>query len=65
MIIEIKLDGVTWIKLDVKDQLGTEAIKELESVYQNIINSKNKDNVNGSVMETRAIHQLRKKYGLM
>jgi hypothetical protein len=65
MIIEIKLDGVTWIKLDVKDQLGAEAIKELESVYQNIINSKNKDNVNGSVMETRAIHQLRKKYGLM
>jgi|APCry1669189101_1035198.scaffolds.fasta_scaffold153756_1 hypothetical protein len=63
MIIEIKLDGVTWMKLDVKDQLGAQAIKELESVYQNIVNSKNKDSVNSSSMETRTVHQLRKKYG--
>jgi len=63
MIIEIKVDGVTRMKLDVKDQLGAEAIKELESVYQNIVNSKNKDSVNSSSMETRAVHQLRKKYG--
>jgi hypothetical protein len=63
MIIEIKVDGVTWIKLDVKDPLGSEAIRELEAVYQKIINSKNKEGVNNSTMETRAIHQLRKKYG--
>jgi hypothetical protein len=63
MIIEIKVDGVTWLKLDVKDQLGAEAIKEIEAVYQNIVNIKNKDNVNSSLIETRAIHQLRKKYG--
>jgi hypothetical protein len=63
MIIEVKVDGVTWIKLDVKDQLGAEAIKELDAVYQKIVSSKNKDGVNSSVMETRAIHQLRKKYG--
>jgi len=63
MIIEIKLDGVTWMKLDVKDQLGAQAIKELESVYQNIVNSKNKDSVNSSSMETRTVHQLGKKYG--
>jgi hypothetical protein len=63
MIIEITVDGKIWLKLDVKDQLGAEAIKELESVYQNIVNSKNKDRVNSSLMETRAVHQLRKKYG--
>jgi hypothetical protein len=63
MIIEIIVDKVLWLKLDVKDQLGAEAIKELESVYQNIVNIKNKDSVNSSLMETRAIHQLRKKYG--
>jgi hypothetical protein len=63
MIIEIIVDKVLWLKLDVKDQLGAEAIKELESVYQNIVNIKNKDSVNSSLMEPRAIHQLRKKYG--
>jgi hypothetical protein len=28
MIIEIIVDGKTWLKLDVKDQRGAEAIKE-------------------------------------
>ena len=48
MIIEIKVDGITWLKLDVKDQLGAEAIKEIEAVYQNVVNIKNKDSVNSS-----------------
>jgi hypothetical protein len=61
MIIEIKVDGVTWVKLDVKDPLGAEAIKALEAVYQQILASKNKSGINNSEMITRAVHQLRKK----
>jgi hypothetical protein len=45
------------MKLDFKDQLGAEAIKELESVYQNIDSKKNKDNVNSSLTEIRAVYQ--------
>jgi hypothetical protein len=61
MIVEIKLDGVVWIKLDVKEPLAPEVVKEFETLYQKIIS--NKTGVNSSNMETRAVHQLRKKYG--
>ena len=57
MIVEIKVDGSIWIELNVKDQLAPEVLKELENVYNQIIN-KNKS----SVMKC-SVHQLRKKYG--
>jgi hypothetical protein len=60
MIVEIKLDGVVWIKLDVKEPLAPEVVKEFEALYQKIIS--NKAGVNSSNIELR-IHQLRKKYG--
>jgi hypothetical protein len=61
--IEIFVDGKTWIKIDVKDQLGSEALDEFEAVYQKIINEKNGNNVNSSTIMRQAVHQLRKKYG--
>lgn len=63
MIIEINVDGKAWIKLDVKDPLGNEALNELEALYQKITNESNKNNVNSSQVMRMAVHQLRKKYG--
>jgi hypothetical protein len=58
--IEIKVDGKTWINIDVKDQFGNDALNEFEAIYEKIISNKN--NVSSSTI-MRSIHQLRKKYG--
>ena len=63
MIIEVNVDGKAWIKLDLKDSLGNEALKELEALYQKITNESNKNNINSAPVMRMAVHQLRKKYG--
>ena len=58
--IEIKVDGKTWKTIDVKDQLSSEALSELEAVYQKITNDNTKNNVI-TYSVRQAVHQLRKK----
>jgi hypothetical protein len=63
LIIEVNVDGKAWIKLDVKEPLGIEALNEIEAVYQKITKDSNKNNINSSQVMRMAVHQLRKKYG--
>ena len=63
MIIEVNVDGKAWIKLDLKEPLSNEALKEIDAVYQKITNENNKNNINSAPVMRMAVHQLRKKYG--
>jgi hypothetical protein len=56
MIVEIKVDGTTWIELNVKDPTAPEVVKILENTCQQIRATQ----TNNVVFR---IHQLRKKYG--